>query len=66
MFKLKTIKSLSKRLKITAHGKLLRRQSGRNHLLSKKSSKHKTNLSKVALVSLINLRNYKHLLVLRN
>ena len=51
MYKLKTSKSIRKRLKFTSSGKLLRRQSGRNHLLQKKSSKSKRQLRKIAYIS---------------
>lgn len=46
----KTRKSVSKRFKITASGKILRRQKGKRHLLQNKNRKRKRNLGKVALV----------------
>jgi large subunit ribosomal protein L35 len=46
----KTKKSASKRLKITATGKILRRKPGLRHLASSKSSKRKRQLGKVAQV----------------
>jgi len=46
----KTKKSASKRLKITATGKILRRKAGLRHLASSKSSKRKRKLGKVAQV----------------
>jgi large subunit ribosomal protein L35 len=46
----KTKKSASKRLKITATGKILRRKPGLRHLASSKSSKRKRKLGKVAQV----------------
>ena len=42
----KTKKSASKRIKITATGKLMRRKPGLRHLASSKSSKRKRNLGK--------------------
>jgi large subunit ribosomal protein L35 len=46
----KTRKSVSKRFKITARGKVLRAQSSRRHLLSAKNAKRKRQLGKSALV----------------
>lgn len=46
----KTRKSVSKRFKITASGKILRRKKGKRHLLQNKNRKRKRNLGKVALV----------------
>ena len=44
MPKLKTRKSLAKRMKITKNKKMLRPKAGRRHLLSAKKSKRKRNL----------------------
>jgi large subunit ribosomal protein L35 len=46
----KTKKSVAKRFKVTATGKLLRRKPGLRHLASSKSSKRKRNLGKATLV----------------
>jgi large subunit ribosomal protein L35 len=46
----KTRKSVAKRFKITARGKVLRAHSGRRHLLSAKNAKRKRRLSKAARV----------------
>jgi large subunit ribosomal protein L35 len=46
----KTRKSVAKRFKITARGKILRARSSRRHLLSTKSAKRKRRLSKAARV----------------
>ena len=46
----KTRKSVAKRFKITAHGKILRAQSSRRHLLSAKNAKRKRQLRKMVLV----------------
>ncbi len=48
--KLKTHSGASKRFKLTGSGKVLRRQSGKRHLLGHKSSKRKRNLGGAALV----------------
>ena len=46
----KTRKSVAKRFKITARGKVLRARSSRRHLLSAKNAKRKRRLGKVARV----------------
>ena len=46
----KTRKSVAKRFKITASGKVLRARSSRRHLLSVKSAKRKRRLAKAARV----------------
>jgi len=46
----KTRKSVAKRFKITARGKVLRAHSARRHLLSAKTSKRKRRLGKTARV----------------
>jgi large subunit ribosomal protein L35 len=46
----KTRKSVAKRFKITARGKVLRAHSSRRHLLSSKNAKRKRRLSKAARV----------------
>lgn len=51
MYKLKTNHSVSKRFKTTCNGKILKRKSCKSHLLQKKSSKRKRQLSKVSIVS---------------
>jgi large subunit ribosomal protein L35 len=44
----KTRKSVAKRFKITARGKILRAQSSRRHLLSSKNAKRRRQLGKAA------------------
>jgi large subunit ribosomal protein L35 len=46
----KTKKSVARRFKVTATGKILRRKPGLRHLASSKSSKRKRKLGKVAQV----------------
>ncbi|GAT33917.1 50S ribosomal protein L35 [Spartobacteria bacterium LR76] len=46
----KTRKSVAKRFKVTAKGKVIRTRSSRRHLLECKSAKRKRKLSKAALV----------------
>ena len=43
--KMKTKKAAKKRFKVTGTGKIMRRQTGQRHLLSKKSSHRKRRLS---------------------
>ena len=43
--KMKTKKAAKKRFKFTGNGKIMRRQTGQRHLLSKKSSHRKRRLS---------------------
>ena len=47
----KTRKSVAKRFKITARGKVLRTRGGRRHLLQSKSAKRKRKLAKSVLVN---------------
>lgn len=46
----KTNKSVAKRFKVTGTGKIMRRKTGRRHLLSCKSRKRKRDLSRPAEV----------------
>jgi large subunit ribosomal protein L35 len=46
----KTKKSVSKRIKVTATGKLMRRKAGLRHLASSKNSKKKRQLGKSTTV----------------
>ncbi len=43
--KMKTKSAAKKRFKLTGSGKIMRRQTGQRHLLSKKSSRRKRRLS---------------------
>lgn len=47
MPKMKTHRAGAKRYKVTANGKILRRQAGKKHLLGHKSSKRKNRLGKM-------------------
>jgi large subunit ribosomal protein L35 len=49
-YKLKSLSSLKKRIKVTAHGKYSRRKGGARHLLSSKSSSRKRRLSGASIV----------------
>ena len=48
---IKTKKSVAKRFKITASGKVMRSHAGKRHLLASKSPKRRRNLTKSAEVS---------------
>ncbi|MDH5684100.1 MAG: 50S ribosomal protein L35 [bacterium] len=49
--KIKTLRSLSKRIKITGTGKYVRHKAGKRHILSSKSRKRKRQLSKPVVVN---------------
>ena len=51
MPKMKTNKSVAKRVKLTARGKLLRHRAGAGHLKSRKSNKRLRKLRKACLVA---------------
>jgi large subunit ribosomal protein L35 len=51
MPKLKTRKSAKKRFRKTCTGKFIRRRAGKGHILEKKTSKRKRNLSRKMIVS---------------
>ncbi len=50
MPKLKTNKSIAKRVRVTKNGKVLRNRAGRRHLLSCKDAKRRRHLRTRALV----------------
>nr|YP_009391872.1 ribosomal protein L35 [Acrosorium ciliolatum]ARW60016.1 ribosomal protein L35 [Acrosorium ciliolatum] len=60
MYKLKTIKSIKKRFKITSNGKLIRHKSNRSHLLQKKTSQRKRKLRQVDIISPYDKNNLKN------
>jgi large subunit ribosomal protein L35 len=51
MPKLKTRKAAAKRFRATGSGKIVRRKAFKNHILEKKTSSRKRNLSKMAVVN---------------
>lgn len=51
MPKVKTTSGAKKRFKLTGTGKVKRKHAFKNHILTKKSTKRKRNLVKMALVS---------------
>lgn len=51
MPKMKTNKSVAKRVKLTARGKLMRHRAGAGHLKSRKSNKQLRKMRKACLVA---------------
>ena len=51
MPKMKTHSGAKKRFKLTGTGKIKRKQAYKSHILTKKDTKRKRNLTKAALVS---------------
>ncbi|KAM7508365.1 hypothetical protein LguiA_018818 [Lonicera macranthoides] len=49
-YKMKTHKASAKRFRVTGKGKIMRRRSGKQHLLAKKNTKRKNRLSKALQV----------------
>ncbi len=60
--KMKTKKSVSKRVRVTASGKLKRKQTNRSHMAHSKTTKQKRQLKKDALVSKANYKRLKYTL----
>jgi large subunit ribosomal protein L35 len=60
--KSKTHKAISKRVKVTGTGKMLRRKQGKRHLLQSKNRKRKRNLGKATLVSEADLPRIRKLM----
>ncbi|MCU1489647.1 MAG: ribosomal protein [Acidimicrobiaceae bacterium] len=62
MPKMKTDRGAAARFKVTATGKIMRRQANRSHLLEKKSSKRTRRLGKEVQVSAGDRRQVRRLL----
>lgn len=62
MPKLKSRKAAAKRFRATGSGKIVRRKGFKNHILEKKSSKRKRNLSKMAVVDERDEQNVRFML----
>ncbi len=58
----KTKKAFSKRVKITANGKVVRKHSNRSHLAHNKSTKQKRHLKKDAVMNKSSLKTLKQAL----
>ncbi|HLG35165.1 MAG TPA: 50S ribosomal protein L35 [Bacteroidia bacterium] len=62
MPKTKTHSSAKKRFKVTATGKIIRKNAFKSHILTKKSKKRKRNLTHSSLVSTADTNRIRHLL----
>lgn len=62
MPKMKTTSGAKKRFKITGTGKITRRNAYMSHILTKKSTKQKRNLSHISMVSDADMGNVKRML----
>jgi large subunit ribosomal protein L35 len=62
MPKVKTNSSAKKRFKLTGTGKIKRKHAFKSHILTKKTTKQKRNLTKATLVSDADTPNVKHML----
>ena len=62
MPKMKTCSSAKKRFKVTPSGKIKRAQAFKNHILTKKTTKAKRNLTKMVTVSDADMSKVKILL----
>jgi large subunit ribosomal protein L35 len=65
MPKLKTRKSTSKRFRMTATGRIVRRRANKGHLLTSKTRKRKRNLRRASLVSSVDQRRIRRQLAQR-
>jgi len=62
MPKMKTNSSAKKRFKLTGTGKIARKNAFKSHILTKKSTKRKRNLTQTSLVSEADMGNVKRML----
>ncbi len=62
MPKIKTLKSLKKRVKVTAKGKIKFHHAGKSHILTKKTRKRKRALRKDGIMSKVDADRVKKLL----
>jgi large subunit ribosomal protein L35 len=65
MPKLKPHKGLLKRVKVTAKGKIIRRQACKGHLMSTKSSRRRRRLGRVAGIDKTNLKVIHRMLAMK-
>ena len=65
MPKMKTKSSAKKRFKLTASGKIKRKHAFKSHILTKKSTKQKRNLTKSGLVHRNDVANIKQQLCIK-
>ena len=62
MPKVKTKSGAKKRFKLTGTGKIKRKHAFKSHILTKKSTKQKRNLTHATLVSSADMKNVKAML----
>ncbi len=62
MPKVKTNSGAKKRFKLTGTGKIKRKHAFKSHILTKKETTQKRNLTKMAIVHKSDEKNIKHLL----
>lgn len=65
MPKMKTISSAKKRFKLTGTGKIKRKHAFKSHILTKKETKQKRNLTGMTLVHPADESNIKHQLCMK-
>ncbi len=65
MPKMKTISGAKKRFTLTGTGKIKRKHAFKSHILTKKTTKQKRNLTHSALVNKTDLTNVKEMLCLK-
>lgn len=65
MPKMKTNSGAKKRFALTGTGKIKRKHAFKSHILTKKSTKRKRNLTHVGLVASVDVNNVKQLLGLK-
>ena len=65
MPKMKTKSSAKKRFKLTGSGKIKRKHAFKSHILTKKATKRKRNLTKMTTVHAADVENIKLLLAIR-
>ena len=64
MPKMKTVSSAKKRFTLTATGKIKRKHAFKSHILTKKTTKQKRNLTHATVVDAHNLESVRKMLVL--
>jgi len=65
MPKMKTNSGAKKRFTLTGTGKIKRKHAFKSHILTKKSTKRKRNLTYSGLVDKADLKNVKHMLAIK-
>ncbi|HAD01462.1 MAG: 50S ribosomal protein L35 [Parabacteroides sp.] len=65
MPKMKTNSGAKKRFALTGSGKIKRKHAFKSHILTKKTTKRKRNLTHIGLVDKVDVNNVKQLLCLK-